>query len=385
MGGLRADAPGTYDYLVRFSDDGGRTWVYGDQDGGYPGNPGTNLPGVMTIRPSSDTTAPSAPVASIDYGATSLTVSWAASTDPDDAVAEYRVYRGTAAGGEGATALAIVSGSSLSFVDTGVNAGQTYYYRVRAFDTSLNASAFSNEVSHAVEPKVVQVTFRVKVPAFTPPGDFVYISGQSQGVSDDPLCGYCGGSPATRMTETAPGSHVWQITLAIPDGTPIQYKYTRGTYDYVEEWGTIRGFTNRVATVAANGPTDLTQVFDDTSGTNPDDNHKAVQNWRDALVTETSPANGASTSAPASIVVTFNWDVMPDGTDFSNAIVVLKGTTAVAGTIGHGSATQSLTFTPSAALTAGTYTVTVDHVVPLTIQSDGIKMRAPYVFSFTVN
>ncbi len=385
MAGIRADAPGTYDYLVRFSDDSGRTWVYGDQDGFYPGNPGTNMPGVMTITPSSDTTAPTAPVASIDYGASSLTVSWTASSDPDDAVAEYRVYRGTTPGGEGATAIAIVSASTLRYVDTAVNAGQTYYYKVKAFDTALNASAFSNEVSHAVEPKVVQVTFRVKVPAFTPPGDFVYITGLSQGVANDPLCGYCGGNPATRMTETAVGSHIWQITLAIPDGTPIQYKYTRGTYDYVEEWGTIRGFTNRVATVAANSPTDLAQLFDDTSDTIADDNHKAVQNWRDALVTSTTPANGASVTAPAGIVVTFNWDVTPDGASFDNSIVVMMGATAVAGTISHASATQSLTFAPAAAFAPGAYTVTVDHVIPLTLQSDGIRMRAPYVFSFTVN
>ncbi|HTP06910.1 MAG TPA: alpha-amylase family glycosyl hydrolase [Anaerolineae bacterium] len=386
MGGIRADAVGTYDYLVRFSDDGGRTWAYGDQDGFYSGNPGTNLPGVMTITPSSDTTSPTAPVASIDYGAASLTVSWTAATDPDDAVAEYRVYRGTASNGEDAAAVAIVSGSTLSYVDTAVNAGETYYYKVRAFDTSLNASPFSNEVFHAVVPKVVQVTFRVKVPAFTPPADIVYISGLAAGVSPDPLCGYCGGgTPGTQMTETAPGSHVWQITMGLPDGTPIQYKYTRGTYDYVEEWGSIKGFTNRVATVAANGPSDLTQLFDDTSDTNPDDNHKAVQNWRDALVTNTVPANGASGTAPAAITATFNWDVKPDGTDFGNAIVVMRGSTAVAGTISHDSTAQSLTFTPTAPLAPGTYTVTIDHVVSLTVQNDGIKIRTPYVFSFTVN
>jgi len=385
MGGIRADATGTYDYLVRFSDDGGRTWVYGDQDGFYPGNPGTNMPGVMTITPSSDTTAPTAPVASIDFGAANLTVSWTAATDPDDVVAEYRVYRGTTPDGEGAAAIAIVSGSTLSYVDMAVNAGETYYYKVKAFDTSLNASPFSNEVSHAVEPKVIQVTFRVKVPDFTPPADAVYVTGLAAGVSPDPLCGYCGGTASTRMTETAPGSHIWEITLGIPDGTAIQYKYTRSTYDYVEEWGSIKGFTNRVATVAAASPTDLTQLFDDTSDTNPDDNHKAVQNWRDALVTSTVPASGTSGTAPAAITAYFNWDVKSDGADFSNAIVVTKGGTAVAGTISHDGATQSLTFTPAAPLTTGAYTVTIDHVVSLTVQNDGIKIRTPYIFSFTVN
>lgn len=384
MGGIRADSPGTYDYLVRFSDDGGRTWVYGDQDGYIPGsNPGTNMPGVMTITPSSDTTAPGAPAASLDYGAASLTVSWTASTDPDDAVAEYRIYRGTSPDGEAAAPIAIVSAATLKYVDTGVNTGETYYYKVKAFDTSLNASPFSNEVSHKVEAKVVQVTFKVKVPTFTPGSDSVYITGQTQGVQQDPLCGYCGGNASTKMTETAPD--IWQITLPIPDGAPIQYKYTRGTYDYVEEWGSIRGFTNRVATVSANSPSDLTQLFDDTSDANPDDNHKAVQNWRDAMVTSTSPSNGASGSAPAAITVTFNWDVKSDGADFSNAIVVTNAGGAVAGVITHDSTTQSLTFTPASPLSAGTYTVTVDHVVALTVQSDGIKIRTPYVFSFTVN
>jgi glycosidase len=380
QGGIRADAVGTYDYLVRFSDDGGRTWAYGDQDGFYPGNPGTNQPGVTTITASSDTTPPTAPVASIDYGAASLTVSWTVATDPDDVVAEYRLYRGTTSGGEAATAIAIVSSSTLSYVDTAVNAGQTYYYTVKAFDTSLNASQASNEVSHEVLAKVIQVTFRVKVPAFTPPSDFVYITGQSQGVSSDPLCGYCGGNASTVMSQSAPG--IWEITLPIPDGTPIQYKYTRSTYDYVEEWGTITGFTNRVATVQANSPTDLTQLFDDTSDANPDDNHKAVQNWRDALVTTASSSSSA-------VTFTFNWDVKSDGgggTDFSNTIVVMNsGNAAVPGTITHNAATHTLTFTPASTLAAGTYTATVDHVVSLTQQNDGIKIRTPYIFSFTVN
>jgi glycosidase len=385
QGGLRADAVGTYDYLVRFSLDGGLSWVYGDQDGFYPGEPGTDEPGVLTLTPSSDTLSPTAPVATIDFSASNLTVSWTVATDPDDTIAEYRVYRGTSSGGEAAVPIATVSGSSLAYVDDSVSSGQTYYYTVRAFDTSLNASDASNEVFHEVVAKVVAVTFRVKVPTWTPAGDIVYISGQAQGVNPDPLCGYCGGGTAgTAMTETAPGSHVWEITLGLPDGTPIQYKYTRGTYDYVEEWGTIRGFTNRVASVAANSPTDLTQLFDDTSDTNTDDNHKAVQNWRDAIVTATAPENGSTVTAPSGITVTFNWDVKSDGNDLSNAITVSNGGGSVSGTISHNAGSESLTFTPAGPFANGSYTVTVDHVVSLTVQSDGIKIRTPYVFTFTV-
>jgi methionine-rich copper-binding protein CopC len=324
-------------------------------------------------------------VAAIDCAAANLTVSWSAASDPDDAVAEYRVYRGTSPGGEAATPLAVVSGSTLSYVDATVGAGQTYYYTVKAFDTALNASLASNEVSHKVEAKVVQVTFRVKVPAFTPAGDTVYITGQAGGVSPDPLCNYCGGTASTAMHETAPGSHIWEITLGLPDGTQIQYKYTRSSYDYVEEWGSIKGFTNRVAAVTPASPTNLTQLFDDTSDSNPDDNHKAVQNWRDALVTDTSPAAGSAGAAPAAITVSFNWDVKSNGTDLSTAIAVTKAGAAVAGAVSHNAANQTLTFTPSTPLTAGTYTVTVDQVVSQTVQNDGVKIRTPYCFSFTVN
>src|SRR4030095_9306924 len=118
-------------------------------------------------------------------------------------------------------------------------------------------------------------------------------------------------------------------------------------------------------------PSDLTRLFDDTSDANPDDNHKAVQNWRDALVTSTVPANGASGAAPTAITISFNWDVNPDGTEFNNPIAVPLNGTPVAGTISHDSVAKSLTFTPSAPLAAGTYTVTVDHVVSLTVQNDG--------------
>jgi hypothetical protein len=182
------------------------------------------------------------------------------------------------------------------------------------------------------------------------------------------------------MTQTAPG--IWEITLPIPDGTPIQYKYTRGTYDYVEEWGTITGFTNRVASVQANGPNELTQLFDDTSDVNADDNHKAVQNWRDGLVT-------AASSSATALTFTFNWEVMSDsggGADFSNTIAVVNSSNvAVPGTITHDATAHTLTFTPAASFSAGSYTATVDHVIPLTQQNDGIKIRTPYVLNFTIN
>ncbi len=58
---------------------------------------------------------------------------------------------------------------------------------------------------------------------------------------------------------------------------------------------------------------------------------------------------------------------------------------AISGTVTHNSAAQSLTFTPNAPLVPGTYTVTMDHVDSVTVQNDGVVIRVPYTFSFTVS
>ena len=388
QGTIRPETVGTFDYLVRFSDDLGKTWSYGYQKGVTP-----KTPGKLTLTASSDTSAPTwanATPLSIDYGAGQLSLKWQAATDADGAadIAEYHIYRGTTAGGEDLNnPIAVVSGSTLTYVDTTVAANTKYFYVVKAFDKALNASPKSNEVSETPRAKVVQVTFKVKVPSWTPETDSVYISGNAQGISPDPLCGYCGGgTPETKMTETAAGSHIYQITLGIPDGTNIQYKYTRGSYDYVEQWGTISGFTNRVDVIHANSASDLTQLIDDTNDAATTDNHKPVANWRDALVVSTVPAKGATVAAPATITVTFNWDVKSDGASLNTAIVVTKAGAAVAGTVTAGAAgSHTAIFTPSSPLTAGTYSVTVDHVIPVNQDNNGIKIRAPYTFTFTVS
>ena len=60
------------------------------------------------------------------------------------APSQYRIYRATTSGGP-YTLIGSVGGSTLSFDDTGLTPGATYYYVVRAFDTC--ESADSNEAS----------------------------------------------------------------------------------------------------------------------------------------------------------------------------------------------------------------------------------------------
>ena len=86
----------------------------------------------------SDTEAPSAPsrVLASDINSTSVTLSWTASTD-NVAVTAYDVYQGNAVA-------ATVSTTSTTI--TGLTAGTTYQFKVKAKDAAGNISGFSNVI-----------------------------------------------------------------------------------------------------------------------------------------------------------------------------------------------------------------------------------------------
>ncbi|HET9435555.1 MAG TPA: alpha-amylase family glycosyl hydrolase, partial [Candidatus Limnocylindrales bacterium] len=212
-GTLRPAVEGVFDLLVRFSTNGGLSWAYGDQDGSFPGEPGTDMPGVLTVTSSGDSTPPGPPtdLHVTDWGAAFIDLAWTAPPDPD--VAEYAVYR-SEDGGPFA-ALATVAASAATYRDESVASGTTYGYRVTALDGSLNESAPSNEVSQAAEPKLVDVTFRVRVPDSTPDDATVFIPGNI-----DLLGPWNPGKQA--MVDQ--GGGVWEVTLQILDGTALEYK-----------------------------------------------------------------------------------------------------------------------------------------------------------------
>ena len=85
-----------------------------------------------------DTTKPTVPANLVQTGATATTISiaWDPSTDPDDATTAlgYHVYRGT-------TLIATVA--TTGYTDTGRTASTSYGYRVDAFDPAGNTSAQS--------------------------------------------------------------------------------------------------------------------------------------------------------------------------------------------------------------------------------------------------
>jgi endoglucanase Acf2/chitodextrinase len=86
-----------------------------------------------------DTQAPTAPAGlnSPSKSSSSVTLSWNASTD-NVGVAGYRIYRGGAG---------VATSSNTNFTDTGLSAGTSYSYTVRAFDAAGNESSASNNVT----------------------------------------------------------------------------------------------------------------------------------------------------------------------------------------------------------------------------------------------
>jgi len=283
FGSLIPETVGEFDYLYRYTTDGGLTWLYAYIDGPIPD--GTYDPtnaGDMTVEFSDDVTLPSAPVLAInDWSASSISLSWTESID-DVEVYAYDIYRST----DNITFSKIdrVLAPNLTYSDTTVVTDQLYYYYVIALDTSFNHSMPSNTVSQTVEAKMVAVTFEVSVPEWTP--GVVYLVGSHPAVGDwNP-----GAVAMTKVSDT-----LWTHTADILDGTAFEFKITRGNWETVMK-GSNGNEELADLSLTVNYGTDGTQLYEYT-----------VLNWRDPIVLDTSPANDA-TDVPvdASIVVTWS-------------------------------------------------------------------------------
>ena len=120
--------------------------ISGHRDGNRTSCPGSalyrQLPRLRTAvkgGASSDRTPPSAPKnLSAGNGAGSVALNWSDNREGD--LAGYRVYRRQA--GNGYESIATVRSSA--YTDRSVRGGQTYFYRVKAYDSAGNRSSFSN-------------------------------------------------------------------------------------------------------------------------------------------------------------------------------------------------------------------------------------------------
>ena len=130
-----------------------------------------------------------------------------------------------------------------SFIDNNVDEGETYYYVVRSIDLSFNRSENSNEVQ-ATATRTVTVTFNVTVPPSTPGGSEVYIAGTLDRLDGNLPSWDAGGVLLSQVDDTH-----WVITLTGLDTTQIEYKYTLGSWDFVEKGALCDELANRTLTL----------------------------------------------------------------------------------------------------------------------------------------
>jgi len=245
-GQMVPETPGEYDYLVRFSTNGGATWVYGDVDGWYPdpGQSQTNDPGDMTVTANADTTPPAAP-ANLTVDAASpqgITLVWDAVGDADF----YEVLRSATAGGPYTE---IGETSATTFTDTNVVEDATYFYVVRAVDAAFNRSGNSNEAQAMAARRTVTLVFNVTVPALTDStGRVVNIAGTLSRLDGGHPDWTPGVTPLTRVDATH-----WTITFTGKEGTQLEYKYVldngSGDWTYVEKAADCSELSNRTLTL----------------------------------------------------------------------------------------------------------------------------------------
>jgi hypothetical protein len=335
---LLPDAVGEYLFKWRASTTGGREWTESENAG------------KLTVVANPDTEAPKPPfrIDEVARNAGVIAIGIRASRGGD--LHAFRICRADATAGEAGCAVRVdVPKITTIFTDTTVTGGHTYVYTVASVDTAFNVSAPSTPITLTAELSMVDVTWRVRAPAETPPEDTIFIAGDNV---DAFLAPYNPG--LTPMSPVEDG--LWEFTATLKEGTRLQYKYTRGSWETVEQWGTISGFGNRTLTVVK-GP-DGAMLVEDTAtdwGAEGPDDHRAIQAWRDPLVK-------ALTATPEAIVVEFSILATPIGGDATQVITVKAADgTPVAGTVAQTSGNK-FTFTPATPLTPGEYAVTVFNV-----------------------
>lgn len=250
---VAVEGVGDYVAIARFSSDAGLNWIVVEFRNG-------TLPQVA-VAPSSDLEAPAEPenveVARISLSG--VTLRWQGVSAAD--LFGYRIYR---LDENLETVLIAEVGSDVTtYTDVNVSRGNQYSYAVSALDNALNESAARATDLIVVEQLNVPVVFIANVPTNTPNDPAVFIAGDfGEGFPVwDPS-----GLQMTQISDTQ-----WSVTLELPEGASIQYKFVREDWIAVEKSDACEEIENRRFVV------DTTQISGDGTITVEHD----VAKWRD--------------------------------------------------------------------------------------------------------
>jgi hypothetical protein len=257
---LLPESPGKYDYLFRYSVDGGKNWLFADSKGFLTEGQAPPGPGKLAVNPATDTNRPRIPGGLVLAGSSTneIRLGWNTLLR-DPTLHGYEVLRAPASGGAYAK-LGLTTTNS--WVDSTVQSGETYTYVVRSVDTSFNRSGNSLDLLATAVPSV-SVTFRVTVPESTDTaGKQVYLAGTLAQLNSS-LPDWDPG--VVMLTRINPKE--WSITLSGKPGTEINYKYALGAWENVEKDADCAEITDRQIKLGAAVPGP--QIVSDT-----------VQKWR---------------------------------------------------------------------------------------------------------
>lgn len=197
QGSFTAYEAGTYEYRMAFTPDLGKTFVY-------------STTGEVTYSHSMADTIPPANDVTLDIPikeSGQVNLNWKL-TQPDQPFKTV-IYRD-------GQILSTLDGSAVTFRDYQVANGTAYQYQVRVYDQAGN-HVESNKVSVTPEIVMVQVTFKVHAPDYTPLAAQVNIPGSLNGWN----------TSAWTMSRNGAVTPDWEYTVELEEGTELTYKYTR--------------------------------------------------------------------------------------------------------------------------------------------------------------
>jgi fibronectin type 3 domain-containing protein len=192
----------------------------------------------VSVVPAGTVTAPPTPTGlAATAGNGSVALTWAASSG----ATSYSIYRGTAAGAEGATPVG--TATSTSFTDSGLTNGTTYYYTITATN-SAGTSAHSAEV-HAA-PSATAGT--------------LLSQGQPATASSLEAAGYPASNAVDGNTTTR-----WSSAFSDPQWLQVDLGATHTITQVVLNWETAYGKAFQIQT-SPDG-TNWTTIYSTTTGT----------------------------------------------------------------------------------------------------------------------